>query len=248
MLSTNDELTAAPIMFTKSAAFYDAIYSFKNYPAEAAQLDALIRKHKRSSGNRLLDMACGTGQHIHALRTLGYQCQGLDLDDNLIAIARDKNPGVNFQVADMIDCDLNTRFDVVTCLFSAIGYVKTLDRVRQAIANMARHLVPGGVLIVEPWFWPGFPLDPISQMSVDLPDYKIARIVNTQIIGRSYIAHFHYLVGKPDGVDYLVERHELGLFSHAEHRAAFEDVGLQTTHDQKGLIGRGLWIGVKPIE
>jgi SAM-dependent methyltransferase len=147
----------------------------------------------------------------------------------------------------MIDFDLGTHFDVITCLFSAIGYVKTVDRMRQAIANMARHLAPGGVLIVEPWFWPGFKLDPISQMSVDLPDYKIARIVNTQIIGHSYIAHFHYLVGKPDGVDYLVERHELGLFSHAEHRAAFEDAGLLTTHDQKGLIGRGLWIGVKPI-
>ena len=234
-------------MFTKSAAFYDAIYSFKNYPAEAAQLHAIIRKHKRSPGHRLLDVACGTGQHAHALRALGYECEGLDLDDNLVAIARDKNPGVTFRVADMIDFDLAATFDVVTCLFSAIGYVKTVDRMRQAIANMARHLVPGGVLIVEPWFWPGFSLDPISQMSVDLPNYKIARIVNTQVIGTSYVAHFHYLIGKPGSVDYLVERHELGLFSHAEHRTAFEDAGLETTHDPKGLIGRGLWIGVKRV-
>ena len=234
-------------MFTKSATFYDAIYSFKNYPAEAAQLHAIIRKHKRSSGNRLLDAACGTGAHIHALRALGYECEGFDLDDNLVAIARDKNPGVSFRVADMIDFDLGTTFDVVTCLFSAIGYVRTVDRMRRAIANLARHLVRGGVLIVEPWFWPGFSLDPVSQMSVDLPDFKIARIVNTQVIGASYVAHFHYLVGKPGSVDYLVERHELGLFSHAEHRAAFEDAGLETTHDQKGLIGRGLWIGVKPV-
>jgi len=234
-------------MFTKTAAFYDAIYSFKNYPDEAAYLHAHVRKHKRSSGNRLLDVACGTGAHIHALRALGYQCEGLDLDDNLVAIARDKNPGVTIRLADMLDFDLGTTFDVVTCLFSAIGYVKTLDRMRHAITNMARHLAPGGVLIVEPWFWPGFPLDPISQMSVNLPDFKIARIVNTQIIGASYVAHFHYLVGKPGGVDYLVERHELGLFSHADHRAAFESAGLETTHDQKGLIGRGLWIGVKPL-
>ena len=240
--------TNVVLMFTKSAAFYDAIYSFKNYPAEAAQLHAIIRKHKRSPGNRLLDVACGTGQHVHALHALGYDCEGLDLDDNLITIAREKNPGLTFRIADMIDFDLGTTFDVVTCLFSAIGYVKTVDRMQQAVANMARHLAPGGVLIVEPWFWPGFRLDPISQMSVDLPDFKIARIVNTQVIGRSYVAHFHYLVGKPDGVDYLVERHELGLFSHAEHRAAFESAGLLTTHDQKGLIGRGLWIGVKEMD
>jgi hypothetical protein len=49
-------------------------------------------------------------------------------------------------------------------------------------------------------------------------------------------------------VDYLVERHELGLFSHGEHRTAFQSAGLQTIHDPKGLIGRGLWIGSKPIE
>ena len=232
-------------MFTKSAAFYDAIYSFKNYAAEVAQLHAIIRTHKRALGNRLLDVACGTGQHIHALRALGYECEGLDLDKNLVAIARDKNPSVTFRVADMLDVDLGATFDVVTCLFSSIGYVKTVDRLRQAIANMARHLVPGGVLIVEPWFPPGFPLERIGQMSVDLPDFKIARIVNTQIIGNSYVAHFHYLVGKPGGVDYLVERHELGLFTHSEHRAAFENAGLETTHDRKGLIGRGLWIGVK---
>jgi len=235
-------------MFTKSAAFYDAIYSFKDYPAEAARLHAIILTHKRSLGNRLLDVACGTGQHLSALKAHGYLVAGIDVDENLLAFARRRNPDTKFVRADMIDFDLDARFDVVTCLFSAIGYVKTVDRMRQAVANMSRHLVPGGVLIVEPWFWPGFSLAPVSQMSVDLPNLKLARIVNTQVIGNTYVAHFHYLVGKPGGVDYLVERHELGLFSHAEHRTAFESAGLETTHDPKGLIGRGLWIGTRPSE
>ena len=234
-------------MYTKSAAFYDAIYSFKNYPAEAAQLHALILQHKRSPGNRLLDVACGTGRHVHALKVHGYQVAGLDLDQNLLAIARARNPEARFYHADLVDFDLGEAFDIVTCLFSSIGYVKTAERLRHAIATMTRHLVPGGVLIVEPWFWPGFPLDRIGQISVDLPELKLARIVNTQIVGDTYVAHFHYLIGKPDGVDYLVERHELGLFSHDQHRTAFQSAGLQTIHDPKGLIGRGLWIGSKPI-
>lgn len=234
-------------MYTKSAAFYDAIYSFKKYPAEAAQLHEIISKHKLSSGNRLLDVACGTGMHIQALRTLGYEATGVDLEDDLLAIAREKNPGVRFYRGDMIDFDLGATFDIVTCLFSAIGYVRTVDRMKRAVANMAGHLVPGGVLIVEPWYPPGFPLKALGQLSVDLPELKLARIVNTQIIGTSYIGHFHYLIGKPDGVEYLVERHELGLFSIQEHRNAFESAGLETTHDPKGLIGRGLWIGVKPL-
>jgi dTDP-3-amino-3,4,6-trideoxy-alpha-D-glucopyranose N,N-dimethyltransferase len=234
-------------MYTKSAAFYDAIYSFKKYPTEAAQLHSIISQHKRSPGNRLLDVACGTGMHMQALRALGYDTTGVDLEEELLAIARGKNPGVSFHHGDMIDFDLGATFDVVTCLFSAIGYVKTVDLMKRATANMARHVAPGGVLIVEPWFPPGFPLEALGQLSVDLPDLKLARIVSTQIIGTSYIAHFHYLIGQPGGVDYLTERHELGLFSNQEHRDAFESAGLKTTHDPKGLIGRGLWIGVKPL-
>ncbi|MGO9602978.1 MAG: class I SAM-dependent DNA methyltransferase [Candidatus Binataceae bacterium] len=234
-------------MYTKSAAFYDAIYSFKNYPAEAAQLHSIIRKYQRSPGKRLLDVACGTGQHIQALRAHQYEPEGVDLDENLLAIARERNQGVRFHCADMVDFDLGATFDVVTCLFSAIGYVKTVEAMRRAIQNMARHVAPGGVLIVEPWFPPGIPLEALGALSVDRPDLKIARIVSTQIAGKTYVAHFHYLIGNPGGVDYLIERHELGLFSLNEHRSAFEDAGLETSHGPKGLIGRGLWIGVKPM-
>ncbi len=233
-------------MYTKSAAFYDAIYSFKSYPAEAEQLDSIIQKRKLSSGNRLLDVACGTGLHIQALRTHGYEAEGLDLDENLVATARERNPGVTFHCADMMDFGLGRTFDVITCLFSAIGYVKTVERMRSAIANMARHLDPGGVLIVEPWFSPDAALQPLGSLSVDLPELKVARIVSMEKIGNRSVAHFHYLIGKLGGVDYLVERHELGLFSPAEYRGAFESAGLETTHDARGLIGRGLWIGVKP--
>jgi ubiquinone/menaquinone biosynthesis C-methylase UbiE len=50
-------------MFTKSARFYDAIYSFKDYAQESAKIDALIRQHSHSGGSTLLDVACGTGAH-----------------------------------------------------------------------------------------------------------------------------------------------------------------------------------------
>ena len=54
----------------------------------------------------------------------------------------------------MTDFDLATTYDAVTCLFSAIGYVRTVDRMNRAVACMARHVKPGGVLIVEPWITP----------------------------------------------------------------------------------------------
>jgi len=45
-------------------------------------------------------------------------------------------------------------FDMIMCLFSAIGMVKTYARLERALVCMGRHVRPGGVLIIEPWFTP----------------------------------------------------------------------------------------------
>jgi len=68
--------------------------------------------------------------------------------------ARLKTPAGNYTRADMTDFDLDRGYDVVTCLFSAIGRVITFERLERAISCMARHVRPGGALIVEPWFTP----------------------------------------------------------------------------------------------
>src|SRR3712207_7289123 len=47
----------------------------------------------------------------------------------------ERYPDVRFHQGDMTDFDLGRRFDVVVCLFSAIGYVLTEERLRQTLAN-----------------------------------------------------------------------------------------------------------------
>jgi SAM-dependent methyltransferase len=137
-------------MFSQTAQWYDKIYqSMKDYGAEADTLMGIIRAYRRSPGNRLLDIACGTGLHLSYLKEHFY-VEGLDLDEHLLAIARHRLPEVPLHHADMTDFTLGRRFDVVTCLFSAIGYVKTLDHLAHAIQCMASHLSPGGVLLIEP--------------------------------------------------------------------------------------------------
>src|SRR3954469_11588777 len=56
-------------MFTHSAAIYDAIYEARtDVPAAASKIHTLIQDRKRSAGNALLDVACGTGAHLVHLR------------------------------------------------------------------------------------------------------------------------------------------------------------------------------------
>ncbi|HVU12501.1 MAG TPA: class I SAM-dependent methyltransferase [Phototrophicaceae bacterium] len=232
-------------MFTKSAAFYDAIYSWKDYAAEAAQLGDLIEQNKRSPGKTLLDVACGTGQHLRYLNEV-YQGEGLDLDSELLKIARERCPGVTFHQGDMVDFNLRKQYDVVTCLFSSIGYAKTVERLNSALRSIAHHLVTGGVAIVEPWLMPGQYIPKhVAARFVDLPDLKIARINTAELEGDVSILAFEYLIGTPEGVVHLSERHELTLFSDAQYRAAFQGAGLSVELATPGLDGRGLYIGVK---
>ena len=233
-------------MFSESARYYDAIYSFKDYAAESAWMAGLLERHQRSPGRDLLDVACGTGEHLVHLRQR-YRVEGLDLDAAMLEAAGAKLPGTPFHLGDMLDFDLGRSFDVVVCLFSAIGYVRSVDRLSQAVATMARHVRLGGVLAIEPWFSPAqWQPGGVHALLVDQPDLKVARMNRSEpAVNRLSVLEFHYLIGDSAGVRYVTERHELGLFEEAEYRAAFEQAGLTPEADPEGPSGRGLYFAVR---
>jgi ubiquinone/menaquinone biosynthesis C-methylase UbiE len=232
-------------MYTRSAELYDAIYSGKDYAGEARQLHEVIQRLGRSGGRALLDVACGTGVHLSHLRAW-YDVEGVELSDGMLAVARRRLPGVTLHQGDMAEFRLARRFDAVTCLFSAIGYVRTVARLRRAVANMARHLQPGGVLVVEPWLFPDvYKPGHIHGQFVDRPQLKLARMSVSGLEGRLSVLDMHYLVTTPSGTDRFTERHQIGLFTPEEYEEAFRAAGLRVAFDPTGLTGRGLYAGVQ---
>jgi len=232
-------------MYDKMAKYYDRIYSFKNYADEAKQVGAIIESHGQSDGQRLLDVACGTGNHLEFLAK-SFAAEGLDVSSELLDQAKKRNPDLTFHCADMRSFDLPNAFDAITCLFSSIGYMTTTEDLERAIANMARHLVPGGVLIVEPWLTPDtWQSGTVHGMYIDDPELKIARVNTSLTQGRLSVFDLHHLVGTPEETFHFVEHHEMGLYTIAEMTVAFEQAGLATTFDAKGITGRGLYIGVQ---
>jgi SAM-dependent methyltransferase len=233
---------------SRATEYYDVLYDFKDYPAESARLLALAQREQRSQGRRWLDVACGTGQHIEHLRA-AYEVQGLDCSEAMLEIARKRNPGVRFHQGDMTAFALGASFDVISCLFSSIGYAKTLDAVERAIDCMAGHLVPGGLLLVEPWFSPeAWNPGTTHMLVIDEPELKIARVSTSLVNGRLSYFDLHHLIATPQGTDHVVEHHELGLFTAEEMQAAFVNAGLTVRFDPEGLIGRGLLVGLRPME
>jgi ubiquinone/menaquinone biosynthesis C-methylase UbiE len=229
--------------YSKLAKIYDALYSFKNYEAEAKRLREIITEKKTSPGNALLDVACGTGTHLSFLKKY-YAVEGIDLTPEMLEVARAIHSEITFHQGDMRTFDLGRQFDIVTCLFSSIGYMRSPSDLRAAVINMARHLQPGGVLIIEPWLteetWKA---GGIHALYVDKPEFKIARMDVPRAVGRMSVFMWHMLIGTPDGIEYLTQEHELFLFSNAEYIEAINAAGLDVSYDEKGLMNRGLFIG-----
>ena len=99
-------------MYRQLANYYDEIYYFKNYQKETDKIKTLIQRHKKSSGNKLLDVACGTGNHIQYLKQ-HYSVQGLDSSPEMLRIARKKHPEIVFHRGDMTSFKLKNRFDII---------------------------------------------------------------------------------------------------------------------------------------
>jgi ubiquinone/menaquinone biosynthesis C-methylase UbiE len=236
---------AAP--FALTARVYDEIYAWKNYASEADRIRQLIRKYGPASPATLLDVACGTGSHLGFL-SRWYQCTGVDASPGMLRVARQRSPDGHFVRARMEDFELEERFDAITCLFSAIAYVRNERDLRGTLQNFAAHLAPGGVAIVEPFIQPSsYRVGSIHAQMFGSEALPIARMNVSRKRGERAIMDMHHLVGTPEGVRYWVERHDLGLFGVPTYLAAFRAAGLRARYLKKGLDPeRGLYVAVNP--
>ena len=232
-------------MFSNSAEYYDRIYSkFKNYEEECEKIQKILQT-EQPQASTILDVACGTGRHAQILHDgYGYSVDGIDLEQKFVETARKNIPSGNFYQADMSNFSLGKTYDIVMCLFSSIGYVKTPKSVIETLKCFKNHLNETGIVIVEPWFTPEvFIPGKIHLTIADDEDVKIVRMGDSQLSGRISRLNFEYLIGTEAGIERLSETHELGLFTTREMTGYFEKAGFEVEYDSDGLFNRGLYIG-----
>lgn len=214
----------------------------KDYHGEARLVAETIRQRKPAASS-LLDVGCGTGEHLASLAKTFEHTEGIDLSPAMTAAAAAKVPGAGFHVGDMCDFDLGRTFDAVVSLYTVVGYLPSLESLTAAIERMAAHLAPGGVLIVEPWWFTEKFLDGyVATDVVNGEDRTVARMSHT--VRREGRAHMdiHYLVAGDGGIEHFTEQHSFGLWSRDEYLEAFANAGC-TVEYVEDVLYCGMFVG-----
>jgi len=127
---------------------YEPLFSLERDRQEASRIVEILGL---PAGSRVLDVPCGQGRHAHLLAEAGFDVDGLDYSRDLLARARQRGTGsrLRYTRGDMraLPPRWTGRFDAVLNLFTSFGFFDEPSDDRRVLAEFARVLAPGGVLV-----------------------------------------------------------------------------------------------------
>jgi SAM-dependent methyltransferase len=120
-----------------------------------SEVDRALKMLRPEGGERILDLACGSGRHSIELARRGFSVVGADISADLIEIAnRDAAAApeleVSFVEGDLRELAFEAEFDLVLNLNDgAIGYFETEEENHRTFEVISRALRPGGRNLVQ---------------------------------------------------------------------------------------------------
>ena len=125
------------------------VFGWNYYPEIFGEqlLEWLRRNHV--SPKTSMDLACGTGVLCEILHQSGIRASGMDLSHGMIEIARAGNPGISYDVADMITYCPERQYDLVTCTGDALNHIGNLQDIERIFRNVYSYVSPGGYFIFD---------------------------------------------------------------------------------------------------
>jgi 2-polyprenyl-3-methyl-5-hydroxy-6-metoxy-1,4-benzoquinol methylase len=101
---------------------------------------------------RILDLACGTGVLAIELAKCGHVVHGIDTSQEMISVAKSKSAGLSnlsFDIQDMVQFEVYGKFDLVTCTFDSINYIRKLSDLRKMLFRVASVLPEGRLFVFD---------------------------------------------------------------------------------------------------
>jgi SAM-dependent methyltransferase len=181
------------------AELYDLFYADKPYDEEVALTDGLLRQHAKGPSHRLLDVACGTGQHAVRFGERGWTVVGIDQSADMLSRARSRTTDdkVTYVQQDMRKLKVpDSSFDAAVCLFDSIGYAVTNDGIGQTLTGIRRAVRREGLFVAEFWHAPPMlrSFEPIRERAWETPDGRVERTSRTRLDVATSTARVEYEV------------------------------------------------------
>lgn len=171
---------------------YHVLYEHRNEEEATSLASAFSEILWNGERKHLLDLGCGAGRHASAFAKLGHAVTGIDLSGNSIEAAKSRVTGSNpvFRLGDMRllpDYFQKDSFDVVTSLFTSMGYFEEEEDLMKTLHGIDHVLRPGGAFILDYLNLPRVVADLIEQESVNKGDFsfEIHRRVHSGWIEKS---------------------------------------------------------------
>jgi SAM-dependent methyltransferase len=102
------------------------------------------------TGDRLLDVGCGTGLSFLPMLERGWRVSGCDISPEMLERARAKaGPGVELAVADMRALPLFGEFDLIWAVNDAMNYLLSTEEFQSTLRGMRRNLAPQGRIVFD---------------------------------------------------------------------------------------------------
>ncbi|MCB1158138.1 MAG: methyltransferase domain-containing protein [Leptospiraceae bacterium] len=162
-------------LYKDLAEYYYQIESpGRNFSNEVTFIQSLLDKMGIKS---LLDMGCGTGEHINALQNFGFTCHGIDSSPEMIKTAQKRFPQGQFEIGDIRSFIAARQFECISCLFGTFNYLIEDKDISFALRNIWKNLGRSGLFLLE--VWNAFPIQQIQR--------KPITTVSTSRIGETII-------------------------------------------------------------
>jgi len=227
-------------VFDAYARYYDLVNQEKDYPAEAQYVASLIQEHGGETST-LLDIGCGTGRHAELLADSGFEVEGLDRAEGMIAQAKSRRPDIGYHVGDVCDFNLGKAFDVVSALFHVISYLTEEDQLRAAFKSIRNHLKPGGLFVFDCWHGPAVlhqrPEVRIRRLASE--SARVVRIAEPEMLPEKnrVNVNFEIFVEENGTWSQFTEEHPMRYLFRPEFEALLSDSGMELLRAEEWLTG-----------
>lgn len=139
--------------YSSLSLFYDAFMQDVDYGAWCDFYEECFRKFSTVNVERIVDIGCGTGSITVPMAARGYKMTGLDLSEEMLALAakkaEDAGADIRFLGADMRSFNLGFRADAAICSFDCVNYLLKTDDVEAALFRAHENIEKGGVFIFD---------------------------------------------------------------------------------------------------